>query len=196
LSALPQLAWNTDTRRHSAPIDHHPAMPGSATRDKVNRLAPVIAYVGLGANLGDRRKAIDSAIDALATLRSSKVLRTSGLYSTASMGAEGPDYLNAVAEMRTALSPLALLHELQAIEAAHGRKRSTPNAPRTLDLDLLLYGDLEVALPTLQVPHPRLHERAFVLRPLAELAPDLVVSRRGRVGDLLLMVGDQRIDRL
>ena len=171
-------------------------MPGSVTRDKANGPAPVIAFVGLGANLGDRRLAIESAIGALAALHGSDVLRTSGLYRSASRGAEGPDYLNAVVELRTLLSPLALLHELQAIEAAHGRERSVPNAPRTLDLDLLLYGDLEVALPELQVPHPRLHERAFVLHPLAELASDFVVPGRGRVADLRPMVGDQRIDRL
>ena len=171
-------------------------MLGSGTRDTATPVTPVIAYIGLGANLGNRRQAIESAIGALAALRASKVLRRSSLYRSASMGAEGPDYLNAVVELRTALSPLALLHGLQGVEAAHGRERSTPNAPRTLDLDLLLYGDLQVTLPTLQVPHPRLHERAFVLRPLAELAPELVVPRRGRVGDLLSAVGDQRIDRL
>lgn len=171
-------------------------MPESDVRDGANAPASVIAYVGLGANLGDRRRTIDSAIDALATLPASTVLRTSGMYRSKSIGAEGPDYLNAVVEMRTALAPLALLQELQAIEAAHGRVRSVPNAPRTLDLDLLLYGEQEMALPALQVPHPRLHERAFVLRPLAELAPDLVVPRRGRIADLLAMVADQRIDRL
>ena len=168
----------------------------SDVRDTAIAPASAIAYVGLGANLGDRRRTIASAIDALANLPASTVLRTSGLYRTQSIGAVGPDYLNTVVEMRTALSPLALLRELQAIEAAHGRVRSVSNAPRTLDLDLLLFGDLELALPTLALPHPRLHERAFVLHPLADLAPDLVVPRRGRITDLLPMVADQRIDRL
>ena len=171
-------------------------MPDTDVRDTANGPASVVAYIGLGANLGDRRRTLDSAIDALSTLPASAVLRTSGLYRSASMGADGPDYLNAVVALRSALSPLALLQELQAIEAAHGRERSVPNAPRTLDLDLLLYGDQEISLPTLVVPHPRLHERAFVLRPLAELAPDLIVPRRGRVADLLPTVADQPIDRL
>ena len=186
------------TRQPAISLPHEAAltMPESEVRDTANAPAPLVAYVGLGANLGDRRRTIDSAIDALARLPASAVLRTSGLYRSRSIGAEGPDYLNAVVEMRTALAPLALLQELQAIEAAHGRVRSVPNAPRTLDLDLLLYGEQEMALPTLQVPHPRLHERAFVLRPLAELAPDLVVPRRCRIADLLAMVADQRIDRL
>jgi len=179
-------------RSHEAALN----MAESDVRGTANAPASAIAYVGLGANLGNRRRTIDSAIDALATLPASTVLRTSGLYRSKSIGAEGPDYLNAVVEMRTALAPLALLQELQAIEAAHGRERSVPNAPRTLDLDLLLFGDLELALTTLAVPHPRLHERAFVLHPLAELAPDLVVPRRGRVTDLLPTVADQRIDRL
>lgn len=158
--------------------------------------SPVIAYVGIGANLGNRRRAIECAIEALAARERIDVLRSSSLYRTESIGAGGPDYLNAVVELRTALEPLNLLQVLQAIEAAHGRERSYPNAPRTLDLDLLLYGAHELALPTLRVPHPRLHERAFVLRPLAELSPDLVVPRRGRAIDLLATVTDQRIDRL
>ena len=160
------------------------------------RSAPVIAYVGAGANLGDTRQAIESAVEALAHRREIEVLRTSRLYRSASMGAEGPDYLNAVIELRTVLGPLQLLHELRAIETAHGRQRSYPNAPRTLDLDLLLYGDCELALPTLQVPHPRLHERAFVLHPLAELSPDLVVPGLGFIADLLPTVADQPVDRL
>jgi 2-amino-4-hydroxy-6-hydroxymethyldihydropteridine diphosphokinase len=96
----------------------------------------------------------------------------------------------------TRLSPLALLAELQRIEHEHGRERPYRNAPRTLDLDLLFYGDERIALPELTVPHPRLHERAFVLRPLAELAPDLVVPDHGAVSTLLTMVADQRIDKL
>ena len=171
-------------------------MPDDATLCSSDPASPVVAYVGIGANLGDRRRTIDSAIAALAARPGIDVLRRSSVYRTASIGAEGPDYLNAVVELRCGLSPLRLLHELQAIEAAHGRERPYPNAPRTLDLDLLLYGDLEFELPDLQVPHPRLHERAFVLRPLAELSPGLVVPRRGRAVDLLTTVGGQRVDRL
>ena len=171
-------------------------MSGEHRLETADKAATVTAYVGVGANLGDRRRSIESAVEALTNRPGIDMLRASALYCSASVGADGPDYLNAVVELRTRLAPLALLHELQAIEAAHGRERSVPNAPRTLDLDLLLYGDLELALPVLQVPHPRLHQRAFVLHPLAELAPDFVVPGRGRVVDLLSTVGDQRIDRL
>ncbi len=167
-------------------------MPESDVRGTANAPASAIAYVGLGANLGNRRRTIDSAIDALATLPASTVLRTSGLYRSKSIGAEGPDYLNAVVEMRTALAPLALLQELQAIEAAHGRERSVPNAPRTLDLDLLLFGDLELALTTLAVPHPRLHERAFVVLPLLDLDPDPVLPDGRRLLALAAPRGDAR----
>jgi 2-amino-4-hydroxy-6-hydroxymethyldihydropteridine diphosphokinase len=171
-------------------------MPDAPCPRSADEPSPVIAYIGIGANLGDRRRAIDSAIEALRVQDGIDVLRASSLYRTASIGADGPDYLNAVVEVRSFLSPLELLKILHAIEAAHGRERPYPNAPRTLDLDLLLYGDQELALPTLQVPHPRLHERAFVMRPLAELSPELVVPRRGRVVDLLSIVAGQRIDRL
>ena len=158
--------------------------------------SPVTAYVGIGANLGDRRGAIASAVEALAAREGIDVLRSSSLYRTASVGAEGPDYLNAVVELRVVLEPVNLLQVLQSIEAAHGRERPYPNAPRTLDLDLLLYGAQQLSLPALQVPHPRLHERAFVLRPLAELSPGLVVPGRGPVIDLAGAVTDQRVERV
>ena len=171
-------------------------MPDNHTPLPADKSSPVVAYVGIGANLGDRRRAIESAIEALGARDGVDLLRTSSLYRTASIGIEGPDYLNAVVELRSALQPLALLQNLQAIEAAHGRARPYPNAPRTLDLDLLLYGDLVLALPMLQVPHPRLHQRAFVLRPLVELSPDLIVPGWGRAADLLAAVREQRVDRL
>ena len=154
------------------------------------------AYVALGANLNNPRAAIESAVAALAALTTTLAVRTSSLYRSESVGAAGPDYLNAVAELRTVLSPFELLAALQQIEDAHGRTRSYRNAPRTLDLDLLLYGELVLATPTLTVPHPRLHERAFVLAPLAELAPQVVVPGHGRAGDLLASVAMQRVDRL
>ena len=157
---------------------------------------PLIAYVGLGANLGDPGAAIASAIEALRGVAATEVVRCSGLYRSASVGADGPDYLNAVAELRTSLAPLALLAELQRIERAHGRERPHRNAPRTLDLDLLLYADRRIAMIELTVPHPRLHERAFVLLPLAEIAPRLVVPGLGRLADLLPAVAGQRIDKL
>ncbi len=109
------------------------------------------------------------------------------------MGAQGPDYLNCVAELGTNLSPHVLLRELQHIEQTHGRERTFRNAPRTLDLDLLLYGEHAIESIDLTVPHPRLHERAFVLLPLYELAPDLDIPLRGKLKDLLPAVASQRI---
>jgi 2-amino-4-hydroxy-6-hydroxymethyldihydropteridine diphosphokinase len=158
--------------------------------------AGVLAYIGLGANLGDARRALADALAELARWPGSQALRASPLYRSAPVDAGGPDYLNAVAELLTTLEPDALLGALQAIEASHGRQRPYHHAPRTLDLDLLTYGKLCIASTTLTVPHPRLHERAFVLRPLADLAPELHIPGRGRVSDLLVAVQAQRVDRL
>ena len=158
--------------------------------------APAIAYVGLGANLGDAAAAIAGATLALDRLASTRVVRSSALYRSAALGAEGPDYLNAVAELNTTLAPDVLLAELLRIESRQGRERSYRNAPRTLDLDLLLYADLQLESAALTLPHPRLHERAFVLLPLAEIAPALVIPGRGPVSDLLPGVVGQRIDKL
>ena len=166
-------------------------MPRSTSRS-----SSVQACIGLGANLGDARATLGAAIDALRALPQSALLTVSSVWRSAPIDSSGPDYLNAVALIETRLAPQALLEALQRIERAHGRERPYRNAPRTLDLDLLLYGEESIATPTLQVPHPRLHERAFVLRPLAEVAPGLVVSGHGRVGDLLPLVADQRVDRL
>ena len=142
------------------------------------------ACVGLGANLGDRRATLASARVALAALPATRLLRFSSLYRSASVGTPGPDYLNAVAVLRTSLPPTVLLAELQRIESAHGRERSYRNAPRTLDLDLLLYDALSMETPALTLPHPRLHERAFVLRPLAEVAPGPAHSRLRAAGSV------------
>jgi 2-amino-4-hydroxy-6-hydroxymethyldihydropteridine diphosphokinase len=155
----------------------------------------VTAYVGLGANLGDAAGALDAAVAALAALPRTRLVACSPRYRTAPVDATGPDYLNAVAALDTDLSAEALLAALHEIEQGHGRERPYRNAPRTLDLDLLLHGDTRIDSPHLAVPHPRLHERAFVLAPLADLAPDLVVPGRGRVRDLLEGVADQRIER-
>lgn len=154
------------------------------------------AFVGLGANLGDARATLEAAFAALAGIERTQLLRRSSIYRSAPIDSSGPDYLNAVAELQTALDAPLLLARLQAIEAQHGRERPYRNAPRTLDLDLLLHDDRVLHTPALVLPHPRLHLRAFVLRPLADLAPDLQVPGRGRVGDLLAAVADQRIEPL
>lgn len=153
-------------------------------------MAAAAAFIGLGANLGDRGAALQQALAALAALPQTEVRQVSSLYRSAPVDADGPDYLNAVAELATGLSPRALLQALQAIEAAAGRERSYRNAPRTLDLDILLYGSETMATADLTVPHPRMGERAFVLLPLSELAPALVTPGQ------LAAVADQRIERM
>ena len=154
------------------------------------------AFIGLGANLGEARAALDAAFVAIARLPHTTLRAASSLYRTAPIDAVGPDYLNAVVQVETSLAPHALLAELQRIESAHGRERPYRHAPRTLDLDLLLHASHRLATPALTLPHPRLHERAFVLRPLAELAPGLVVPGIGAVSGLLRAVAQQRVDRL
>jgi 2-amino-4-hydroxy-6-hydroxymethyldihydropteridine diphosphokinase len=158
--------------------------------------AGVTAFIGLGANLGDARAALDDALHRLGALPDTRLLAHSSVYRTAPIDSSGPDYLNAVAELSTRLPAHELLAQLQAIELAHGRERPYRNAPRTLDLDLLLYGDATIATTQLSVPHPRLHERAFVLAPLVEIAPGLVIPGHGPIEDCLRLVADQRIDRL
>ena len=159
-------------------------------------MAESLAYVGLGANLGDARATLAAAFDALAALPQTELTRRSSLWRSAPIDSSGPDYLNAVAELRTRLAPLELLHRLQAIEQAHGRERPYRNAPRTLDLDVLLHGTWVLATPELTLPHPRAHERAFVLQPLAELDAQLEIPGRGPVASLLPAVADQRLERL
>jgi 2-amino-4-hydroxy-6-hydroxymethyldihydropteridine diphosphokinase len=162
------------------------------------------AYVGLGSNLGDRRAQLASAFAALSALPGTTLEARSSLWASAPLAAgglpapdaaAGGDYLNAVARLRTTLAPLALLHALQAIEAAAGRERPYPNAPRGLDLDLLLYGDVALASAELTLPHPRLHERAFVVEPLLEIAPDLR-WRGGRLDALRPGLAAQRLAKL
>lgn len=156
------------------------------------------AYIGLGANLGDARAALASALAALAQIPSSTLHATSAVYRSAPQGegASGPEYLNAVALLHTRLAPLALLHALQAIEQAHGRQRPYPNAPRTLDLDLLLHGQAVLTTPELTLPHPRLHLRAFVLQPLLALSPELQAPGLGRLAAWLAATADQPIEKL
>lgn len=152
--------------------------------------APVQAFVGLGANLGDAAEAVRAALAALDGLPQTRCVCASSLYRTAPVDAAGPDYVNAVAELATALQPLELLGELQALEQRAGRVRPYRNAPRTLDLDLLLYGDVCMQTPRLVLPHPRMGERAFVLLPLAEIAPARVTPAHSEA------LRGQRIERL
>jgi 2-amino-4-hydroxy-6-hydroxymethyldihydropteridine diphosphokinase len=151
---------------------------------------PVIAYVGLGANLGDAAAAVRAAIATLGDLPGTRVVRASSLYRTAPHEASGPDFINAVAQVETRLDAMELLSRLQAMESEAGRERPYRNAPRTLDLDLLLYGGARISSERLTLPHPRMTERAFVLVPLAEIAPALV----GRAQ--LDAVANQRIERV
>jgi len=155
----------------------------------------VLAYIGLGANLGAARQTLEGALNALRTTPGITRLRASSLYRSAPVDAAGPDYLNAVAQVHTTLAARALLQRLHAIEVAHGRLRPYRNAPRTLDLDLLCYGDQTIALADLHVPHPRMHERAFVLLPMMELAADVCV--RGKtLATWFAACTDQPIERL
>jgi 2-amino-4-hydroxy-6-hydroxymethyldihydropteridine diphosphokinase len=130
-------------------------------------------YLALGANLGDAHATLEAACAAITGLPQTRWVRRSSWYRSRPVESSGPDYVNGVAEVQTALAPLALLDALQAIEARHGRERPYRNAPRTLDLDVLLYGDLRLDSERLVIPHPRLAERAFVLLTLLELAPAL-----------------------
>jgi 2-amino-4-hydroxy-6-hydroxymethyldihydropteridine diphosphokinase len=133
-----------------------------------------VAYVGIGSNLEDPRAQVLQAFTELDRLPHTRVVKKSSLYRTDPIGdADQPDFINAVAQLETGLPAERLLAELQEVEARHGRKRSFANAPRTLDLDILLYGELALDLPNLKVPHPRMRERAFVLKPLLEIAPEL-----------------------
>ena len=156
----------------------------------------VRAWVGLGANLGDARATIDEAFTRLAALPDTELAARSSVYRTAPVDASGPDFLNAVAGIDTALDAPTLLAALHAIESDHGRARPYHHAPRTLDLDLLLHGDLVLQTPSLTVPHPRLHLRAFVLAPLLELAPDLVHPLHGRLDGWLARAAGQAVARL
>ena len=145
------------------------------------------AYVGLGANLGDRERTLRAAVDALAVVDGVEVVSVSLLRDTEPVGVgQQPLYLNGAAELETTLTARELLDRLLAVEERFGRVRIPgEHGPRTLDVDLLLYGDQMIEEPGLTVPHPRLHERRFVLEPLAELAPGLVVPGRGDMESLL-----------
>lgn len=159
-------------------------------------MAVEIAYIGLGSNLGASVAILQAAFEALDRLPHTRLVARSSLYRSAPIDAVGPDFINAVARLDTALEPRALLTGLHAIENAHGRDRPGPNAPRTLDLDLLLHGDRRIDEPGLKVPHPRLGERRFVLLPLLEIAPDARVTGTDTIASLLARLGGQRISKL
>ena len=150
----------------------------------------VTAYIGIGANLGDALVSVHQAIEDLGCVPGVHLLTASALYRTAPIDSSGPDYINAVASIQTTLSAPNLLLRLQALESGAGRERPYRNAPRTLDMDLLLYGDARIASADLTVPHPRMWERAFVVMPLQEIAQELVSKQ------VLARVVDQRIEKL
>lgn len=170
--------------------NHPPVLLRSpVVMNKPVALAADTVAVGLGANLGDARRTLSWAVAAMAGLARTELLAVSSLYSSKPIDSSGPDYLNAVALLRTGQEPLDLLHALQAIELQAGRERPYRNAPRTLDLDIELWGDRHSDATELTLPHPRMWQRAFVLLPLAEIAPGCVSAEQ------LQAVADQGIER-
>ena len=155
------------------------------------------AYIGVGSNLEDPRAQVERALGELAELPRSRLVARSSLYRSAPLGYEAqPEFINAVARLDTELAAAELLARLQAIEAEHGRRRSFANAPRSLDLDLLHFGEQRISGPELTVPHPRMHERAFVLVPLIEIAPGARIPGRGSAAALAAALAPQEIERL
>lgn len=156
-----------------------------------------LAYVGIGANLDDPAARVRGAFESLAALPRTRLVKRSSLYRTEPQGYRSqPDFVNAVAALDTQLAPAGLLAALQALEAQAGRTRSFPNAPRTLDLDLLLYGGERIDRPGLTVPHPRMHERAFVLVPLLEIEPEASIPGIGSARACLGRLAGQPVERL
>ncbi len=158
--------------------------------------AQVTTYVGLGANLGDARSQVLRAIAQLETVPNTRVSAQSNLFRSAPIDAAGDDFINAVVQLQTRLPASELLLALQAIEHDFGRQRPYPNAPRTLDLDLLLYGDQTIASATLQVPHPRMTQRAFVLIPLLQIDPLIRIPGHGAAHLFAPAVADQAVQRI
>ena len=156
-----------------------------------------IAFIGLGSNLDNPPDQIQRALAAIAQLPDTQLLAQSSLYRSAPLGfSDQPDFVNAVAQIATGLTPQALLQALLQIEHQHGRERTFRNAPRILDLDVLLYDEVRLHEPGLTVPHPQMHLRAFVLRPLLELAPDVSIPGVGPAGRALENCHDQSLERL
>ncbi|RDU95026.1 2-amino-4-hydroxy-6-hydroxymethyldihydropteridine diphosphokinase [Trinickia dinghuensis] len=155
-----------------------------------------VAYLGLGANLGDARQSLKDAVVCLAQQHAVTVLAKSSLYRTAPIDANGDDYYNLVVKLETSMSATVLLALCHRIEHHFGRERPFRNAPRTLDIDIVLYGEARIDEPDLVIPHPRAFERAFVLVPLVEIDPDIAIPGRGRADALLPAVADQRIEKV
>jgi 2-amino-4-hydroxy-6-hydroxymethyldihydropteridine diphosphokinase len=154
-------------------------------------------FIGLGGNIDDPIQQVQQAMRELSLIRESRLVAKSSLYSSAPVGlADQPDFVNAVVWMSTSLDPGELLDELHRIERDHGRVRRERNGPRTLDLDLLLFDDLTLKDARIHIPHPRMHERAFVLLPLAEIAPETTIPQRGKVQELLATVTHQGVTRI
>lgn len=154
------------------------------------------AYIGLGSNMGDPVAQVREALDELAHLPVSRLLAVSSLYRSAPVGKlDQPDFINAVALIETALTPRDLLKSLLEIEHYHGRVREYRDGPRTLDLDILLYDDLQCSDAQLTLPHPRMHQRAFVLQPLCEIAPDCSLAGHGTLAELLKECSGQQLER-
>jgi 2-amino-4-hydroxy-6-hydroxymethyldihydropteridine diphosphokinase len=163
----------------------------------IARTVTAEAFVALGANLENPVQQVKQAISEVAAIKHTRVVAVSSLYRTAPVGyADQPDFINAVAKLRTGLSPHELLDALHVIENRHGRQRSVRNAPRTLDLDLLLYGTCVVHEEGLTLPHPRMHERAFVLVPLAEIAPDVPLPGHAPLSQLLAQIDRTVVEKL
>jgi 2-amino-4-hydroxy-6-hydroxymethyldihydropteridine diphosphokinase len=156
------------------------------------------AYIGLGSNQGELVASLKAALDSLRSLEQSELVAVSPFYKSAPIETSGPDYLNAVAKLETSLEPYALLLHLLDIELMLGRKRrgQKKNAPRNVDLDLLLLGEMIIQSTPLTLPHPRLHQRAFVLRPLLDLEPEIRIPGQGAASGFLESVSDQRVDLL
>ena len=156
-----------------------------------------LAYVGVGSNLDQPANHVRRALDEMGAIRGTQLRAKSSLYRSAPMGyAAQPDFVNAVAALETGLSAAELFAELKALEKRHGRERTFPNAPRTLDLDLLLFGGETSRSADLTLPHPRMHERAFVLEPLLEIAPEAAIPGIGPARSQLERCADQRVERI
>lgn len=181
---------------------HRVAAAVARVAEPTSHVTPQVrAYVGLGANLGDAGATLRAAFVELDRLPGTRCAGASRLYRTPAWGVtDQPDFINAVAALDTTLAPQALLDALLAVERAFGRTRLADGSdrwgPRTLDLDILLYGDHRIDAPGLHVPHPRLHERAFALVPLLELAPTLVIPGVGPASEALARLGEMHIDAL
>lgn len=187
---------------HGARVtDGPPACEASPDADGIDATGqqhrtPAQAFVAIGANLGDARGTVLQAFAQLGALAGCTLVARSSLWRSTPVDAPGPDYVNAAAHLSTTLPPHVLLTQLQAIETVAGRVRGFHHAPRTLDLDLLLYDTLRIATTRLTIPHPRMHLRAFVLAPLAELQGSLHIPGHGLVSDLLATISDQPISRM